>query len=1632
MTIRNSTRNRLLAGVGTTVLATALASAALAAESTIAPDPAGVVVNAHLSELAQLTNSANITAEVDGDLDDISVGIDLIEIGDGDPISANVSTNLVSATATGNNFSNIIDFAQAEDPSLLIQDGAAALGFAVNADEAVASSRIVDAEIGVILDGFTGGSAVNVDNTITARTLVNTGSNAITGEIPSAYVSGTEGSSTYDFAGGTLDAEGSIVASSVQQNLGGGHSATVEGNLVGLIITTDLEDNEVESSPRLDNNTVSASLTANTASNLIGLEAGEAPSFQGSAVITNLQANLGGTNQESNATNTGSRIAATISGAGADAINTLNGGLSVQDNTISSGITGNDASGTALSAGNRIVLGDGISFVGAGGDPAGSDIAYTGGGVGGTVTADLVIQNSQGNNGASAGDRQELSATTLNGVILANVESLENGSVTQEGNAVRASVTGNTASSAIASGQNAATFNGTVAVASQQTNDNTDLTASNTDAIIATQVGTVFGVPDNEGGLTHGSSVSVAGNAVAASGYGNSVEQTIALAANDLTTGTGNVALTGGTDGQGSVEATGAATIANLQSGYASSLQVSNTGSLVGIDADSRDGLTFPGNSIVGAALTVDNNRQEAVALANSAGNALSLDGNTVGSSAGIANVQILDGNSSVEASLENAAAGVYAGTHVLDSAIDVTRNVQRAVAYGSSAGNQLTVEATTATVTPAADAASIVFFDGSSSRSFDSGTAEPAVSAAYGVLNNQTTEADISASAIAAGPLDGAIGAVIEGNLTNSSVANETNSFVAAAYGNDASNGIDLDAGTIDVGGHAAVANVTNTQSVASSISATATGDDLVLTVIEDNVEASSVSTSGNTIRALATGNRAGENGSVGNSLTVSGTTIDTASASFTPGLSVEFAGGGVTELTANAAFTIQNAQSAQGSISASLVDDVDDPTSSASVRTVIGATRTDPGASDGSILGSSVVSDGNLIAAAATGNVASNRLAIDGNSVATTSGATNFQTSSADLSATVGVAGLLAGVGPDTPFTFEATGTGLAGNTVGSTVTLTAGTLTVDENELNAAQIAFLVSQGWTHAGGVVTGSATILGTITLAAYTALNEGQPADLSGLLPGVWQPGTPNQGGVTVVAGTEVSSAIIGSTISVSGNETSASVTGNTAVTRVEVSATEIAAAGDLTSSSTGNSPIALSAEADHSLVNRQYIDGDDSDLVSTVFGSFGIDTFEGADISGSTLTVSNNTQRADANANVGTNLLSLDGTAISTGSALVSEQLSETATLDASSNLDLFAPAAVTGSTVDLSSNDNLAVATINSVTNVIDVKASSISTLDPTDAPAGTIGNASLTALAAGAITGSADHVLNNRQVAGESVAASATTTLSNWDIAAETTTGLVGSTVTVTGNRTIGQAYANDAVNALNLTATASQGASGGIVNRQTSTATARADADNITRIGLNDGTGTAAMSGSSVTMDANVTAANARGNSAVNALTSTAGAGYGASSETAAGTASNAAGTNTQANANAAVLNVQSNGGAVSARTTSTYAVALNAGASVGTSVITNGTVSVSGNVASASAYGNKAENSVTLSVLAGGAPTSAIGSSQVNTGAILASVTGTQIGMTGTGAASTSSLGVSGNTISANAVGNSVSNAIRRN
>src|SRR5690606_28189555 len=103
-------------------------------------------------------------------------------------------------------------------------------------------------------------------------------------------------------------------------------------------------------------------------------------------------------------------------------------------------------------------------------------------------------------------------------------------------------------------------------------------------------------------------------------------------------------------------------------------------------------------------------------------------------------------------------------------------------------------------------------------------------------------------------------------------------------------------------------------------------------------------------------------------------------------------------------------------------------------------------------------------------------------------------------------------------------------------------------------------------------------------------------------------------------------------------------------------------------------------------------------------------------------------------------------------------------------SDAELFAPAAVTNSTVNLTGNSNTALGVLNDVTNALTVQAANVV---PVDGP-------SVAVLTGGVVTGTAqgDHVLGNRQDADTSVTSIASTRLYNEDRIAAATSGLVNS--------------------------------------------------------------------------------------------------------------------------------------------------------------------------------------------------------------------------------------------------------------
>jgi hypothetical protein len=1555
-----------LGSVGLAVLAVLMSGGAQAAEVSFGT-PATVEATGHKTVQSVQGNIVGVSA----DASDTTTGITVVGPQAG---SSNTATNnQVKPTATGNTFTNSIDLSLTGVAPDSSAEGSASLG--VQTNSGVVSSTATNNTVKVDLTGFTSGGASNTANTIAASTTLNSGSSTIAGTVPNDYTSNAPGFTSISYApgGNSANAQGSIVITSAQTGTGAASSATAGGNEVTLSLTSPTNAT-VTAGPVLDNNTVSATLKGNAATSTASIQPGGAPTFVGSAVVSNLQLNqASGLGVTHSAITSATTIGATVEGSTPGVTNTLTGGLSVQGNTVSSAATGNESLGAAGVAGNRIVLGDGVSVTGAGG-PAINAAGFNSGALSNNVAADLGILNSQGNVGVS------LSSQSLGSFVSATAQSIDNGSVNVSGNSVTSAATGNAASSAIASGKSAASFTATTALASQQSNYGASVEA-------VTGLSAVGAISGLEGGTNNASTVTVGNNRTAATAYGSSVGQSLSLEANALPLG-GTALLSGGSTPDGNVAAYGAATVSNLQGNYAGAVGAANGLSIIGLSADSRG---TGGDTIKASAFAVTGNTQEAVAVGNSAGNALSLTGTSVGSGAGVANVQIVDGNSPVQAELAGATATAYIGTHSTDTSVALTNNLQRAVGYANSASNTLNVAANGASVASAGGPASVVLPVGNN------------VNAGYGVLSNQSALGDVTASASGTAQFlpVGALQVLIEGNVTRGTVTNEGNAFVGAAYGNDVANSAKLALGTgVTTAGFSSVANVTSVQNAAGAVEATASGGSVVNTSIEDNLANSSVSTSNNQIQALAYGNRAS-----GNTLSVTGNSLSTASATGPRQGAVSNIG----QLITDASFSVQNVQTGSGSVTATQRDTTTNPGSpvAAQVRTDIG----------GSVTGSTVAANGNSSSASATSNSATNGLTLAGTAVATSGALQNSQSTSADVNALIGLAGTPGSPAtPSTPFTYNAhvlDPDALGGNTLGGSTTITSGTLGVSQASLDSSEIAYLTAHGWSVGtgsnAGLLTAPASILGTVSTTTYNSLLAAQTVPFGATIPGTTATAAvPNQGGVTVA----VAGAVSNSQLSVNGNTASGAVTGNTATNSVSVNGGNIAAGSGNTAATAGTLPLlaGTGAQADHALSNLQQVN-EGASLTTSVFGTYAIDTTAGAPISGSALSVSNNSQRGSAVANTAANSVALSGNSVQATTALSSQQGSAAA-VSASSTLELYAPGAVSNSSVALSGNKNVSLGVINDVTNTLAVSGTNVT-------PVGAAVNANLNPA-----TATGDHVLNNNQVASTSVSSTASTRLYNQDQVAAATAGLANSSVSVTGNTTTAEASANRADNSVALNGAALQGANAGLVNTQNSAAAVTSSATTSATFQLN-GTAPAAAAAlnSGVTIDGNSTTSLARGNAATNALNVAAGSSYGPST---AGTAGSTLGA-TQATA--AVLNTQGNTGAVTSNATGTYQVALN-GQAVGTVPgLTNGTAAVTGNTVAAQAYGNSATNTLTVTAPATGRPTAAIGNYQTNSGAIVATATGVNYGVGVTGATGGSTLRAAGNQVTATAVGNSAVSTI---
>lgn len=1676
--LSNQGRIRLLTTASATVAAFAIASAATAATTVVSP------VNPTAPETTTANNGIDVPFNEESSQDAVSalqvnqadilaqVRNTLNGVGQDDDPSAQttitVETNQVAASAAGNVFSHSMDLFVTENDDE-DGDGSAALGVQINGDitgyfdeeaDPYTITAIVEANnIGADLEDYENGALSVSDNSITGDASGNRASTTVAGTIPGDYSSTLGGGSllTNDpLATASLQAEGGQLSSTLQVNF-----ATVqtfvqpyiyddegdeeelpvpdgyETNAIWLDLDSD-GDNVVTSAPTVDGNLIGASAQGNSSNSTIDLQAGDAPTYAGGAVVTNGQANVG----DVGAFNAFSSIGASIwsdDNFEGD-INTLAGSLSVEDNTISASASGNQTLGAATGqAGNRILLGDGVSFDGPG-DTASSEAGTDSTESFSQASADLVIHNSQGNTIPSELAPVNISAGVYEAYIVGDVQALGDpdeededvgGSVSVSGNTIAATARGNAVTSAFATGDNSALFSGSVAVASEQVNYNAAISAEN--GGVEGGGSTILARVDNDEDLELlEGSVTVDDNTQSATAYGSQSGQSLTIAAANVDLPAGGVFLTGGSgDPEGNVSAEGGAIVTNLQLTYEST---------VGADLESASiGAQIEAVTLEGSSVSVAGNRQEAVAGGASTSNALTIASTNLSGGAGIVSVQVAD-----EVFIESDAAAVTAASaiDVSGSSIDVSGNLTQAVAYGGSAANTLNVDATVVDVESNEGTASVVILDPDETFVLDNeADDQPSVVAAYGLLNIQSTSASVAAD------LEGYEGFqtfsifVDESIDDGSSLANDGNAAVAAAYGADAVNEASLDAGNVLSEGSTSVLNLTNAQTLTelSSVTASASGN-LIRTLVDVDVVDSSISTSGNAVRAQAYGNLAD------NEVAADATNINAVAAGV--GLvTVEFWGD--VESSTNAAFSLNNAQAASGSIVASLVDDIEDPEVATTILTVVGDGATGPG---GDLRRGSIASDDNTLSAGATGNRADNLLDLAGSATLTTTASlVNSQTSEANLAAVIGIAGsdpVPAQPGTDDepfPFTYELvlSNTGCSDGTC-SGVT---GIDRVPLSELSDEEEAALISDGWEINGSNIERPTvqTVPTTMTSLEFAQLGGTTYPGSSVIegLPGTPAfAGTPNEGGVIAYVRDDV----VFSSISVDGNTIAGSVTGNSATNELTVEGNQVNQANGQISTlvelrdggddDSGNDSGEIGeVNADFGLNNVQ--NAGDSLITSNVYGTLAIDFDFGllTSFENSTLTIDDNEQSSRAVANTAANTVELSATNTDAGVALGSSQFGS-ADVEAVSNLDMFVPVSGLNTSVSVSDNTNLSLAVSNNVTNQLTVEATNAA---PVNAERDV---RLLSDSQAGNVRAGGDYILANQQITTDDVTSTANTTIWNDDYLdddtdALSTWGIRSSTIAVTGNTTVAEATANRAVNVADVSAGATLNASAGVVNYQLTTGeetTVTANASTNASVALGtaeDPLFAVAVDGGSVTLGQNTTSSLARGNAATNVLNYAAGSNYGG---TTIGsdpyTSLNGVGENTL-RARAGVLNNQVNNAAVSANTTNTsYVIALNSDEG---SVVSGATIGVIGNTLSAAAYGNTATNTLTVAALNTNAASAAIGNVQRNTGPVTASVATVTYGVTsGVGAAFGSSINVTGNAVTATAVGNNSVSTIAAN
>lgn len=1201
-------------------------------------------------------------------------------------------------------------------------------------------------------------------------------------------------------------------------------------------------------------------------------------------------------------------------------------------------------------------------------------------------------------NAASVNDNTLSASTGINtGTSIFQAEAGSaawNGSVSVTNLQNAAAIDGTTDSLASVSGS-------TISADLRNGTDQTDLTGSltlNENQISANSTGNSAGARTTSGAVSAGNAITFEGGAdITGSGSG---------------TGT-SVALASGT-----AQSVADLTLVNAQANAASSFTTSVTGGDVISNTD----------NLAGGTLTQSGNAITASSTANLAGNLVSAGqgGSVANFSASVAalNVQsnaALNSTASVEDSAVSAVVGI-AGA-VPTGTVTLSGNTLAATAEGNVGVTTVALKAANLTVSGTLGAnptQGVTLNADAGTASSSLGVVALSVQSNEGgslTANNEGTSVSLSFDNQAATPLDvgiAAMSATLSGNRLQST-----------ATANSASNSATLE-GTNGTGLSAAVGNSQRNTDMAVLATAGSSTTPLAVSLTAGNVVGSTLTLNDNTLSAEASGNTASNrlkttlvNASGSAQLFESeGGVAPSASAYFDGGASV------LTDLALG---------SAQVNVGGSLTSDVAGSVALA-VGEVSGDTRLNLsnntiGANTTSNSASNAMELSITNMTGMTAGVASAQTLSGSNTGASTTGLVSVDALSLDgSSATVGDNAIAASVfGNSASNTLSLAASVASGRSVVPSVSVGGSTTEIVDSSTGAGDFVVANNQQIdgtivdpvvlsSLTGGTVKISTGTVGavdpaTLTLSgnsvsAYTGANSAtnrvalNVGELSAASAGVASRQVIELANVTSLTTGSVlleGGAITGSALTLNENMVKSTSLGNVANNQVSVAGTNATGSdGTVASAASASAGTAANVVADIAVANLQ--NSNDITLSATTTGDVGMAL--GAVSDGSALTLTKNTIGALAQSNSATNTLALASTNLTGMSAGVASSQATDGTVDATAQAPVTGAFSIVADSaantpVVLSNNAFSAVAGMNEAFNTLSAAGASL--LGRGGSPASLVGDASTTASTTGV-----DFSVVNAQSGVGSVSALADPGTIGF------TGSLTGGSLSITGNTVLARASVNTASNELTLAATSSLAATAVVNNVQemdslvTATVVDSANAPSLLGAALTAG------GASTVAVSDNRVTARATGNLASNALNATALSGISSSGSTALPTF--------------AVLNQQRTQGSIEAELNGT-----NLGAALNG---TGGSTSVQGNQMVALAYGNSVDNVISMSALPGSLNTAsaAITNVQYNMASITATVSGASMVASGT-VSGAGSVNVSGNTITAQVVGNRSVNSI---